>query len=124
MGKRFTWEELRLLNSSKRNWSEMADRINAAIEAEEEWELDWSKATPSTVAITLDKDGFFEWDEIPEKNERGFYLSTGLPRRWVYLTKTITKIWIRPANPRDELVKRIAELSDDEARKLLEQLRG
>ena len=36
----------------------------------------------------------------------------------------MSKIWLRPSNHRDELTKKIAELSDDEVRKLLEQLRG
>ena len=131
MGKRFTGDEIQKLFLGHLGWEETAEQINTAIKAEEtkEWEPDWSKAMPSTVAITLDKDGFFEWDEIPEKNEKGFYLGTGLarrgvyPGRGVYLTKTITKIWIRPENPRDELAKRIAELSDEEARKLLARLR-
>ena len=126
MGKRFNVEEMASIYMRHWRWEELVEVVNVAIEAAEtkEWEPDWSKAMSSTVAITLDTDGFFEWDEIPKKNDKGFYLGTGLARREVYLTKTITKIWIRPMNPRDELAKRIAKLSDDEARKLLEQLRG
>ncbi len=130
MGKRFTGTELskkyfsfRFEDKDRTRWDMLADEINKAIEAEEEkgWEPDWPNIMSCFVCVTRDTNGVIKLHTTKKVgiNNLGVHESTG------YVEANMpSQIWHRPTNPRDELTKRITEMSDDEALKLLEQLRG